>query len=279
MKRWAIQHGPRVKVFNVVRIYIVPPTMVSDDGEDQHTILSPHEARLANSAYEATLVVDVLERTFKHPLGYIPESERLAAAALAAAANAESGGKDGGSRGQKVLLPIGWEGWPLEAEELHLRKPFHRFGVMNMSIIDRRATGTLKPENFAYEDPHDHGGWFACANSAVFSPSHETLRHNHVFVFPAGSGSVANANDGSETPDLSEPYEQRHAKAQIGAMALMGKAHKLEIRCMHPTCRQRSTSTIPTPPDSTLHGPGLHGGRGHRDDEENRGPPLVPAGL
>jgi DNA-directed RNA polymerase subunit B len=241
-------HGQRVKRYHVTAIHVLPPTMLADEADGQHINLSGHEQRLTNAAYEGHWLVDVHERTYCNPAGLRAAARPRARAQEAPAAGATGDKEAGrGSGAHKFALPLGWEAWPLESEEIHLRQPVLHPAVMHMSMADRRASGTLRPENFAYEDPHDQGGWFACANSAVFSPAHETLRHNEVFLFPAGAnvgGSAAGAAEAAETPDASEPFELRHAKAQAGAHLHMTRAHKLEIRCIHPTRRQRSTSTM-----------------------------------
>jgi DNA-directed RNA polymerase II subunit RPB2 len=232
MKNWTIPIGCRVQRFKIVNAYVVSPitpTVNSDDQEEQYVNLSPHDARLSNSAYEAMIVVDIRQRTYCHPAGH-------------AYMGGQSFQKATGPN--RFQLPQGWESWPLESEEMHLRKPFYKFGAMGMSMIDKRATGILRPENFAYEDPHEQGGWFMCQNSAVFAPLHETLRHNNLFKFPGGGSSFVTANDACETPDEKQSFEVRLSKALAGAQIHMTKAHKLEIRCIHPTRRQRSTSTI-----------------------------------
>ena len=236
MKSWTIAHGCRVHRFRIVKVYVVSPMMLADEHEEQYVNLSPHDARLSNSAYEGMLVVDVHQRTYCHPNGFL--TNRSSTPATGAGAGAATTGSS------RFQLPQGWEHWTLESEEIHLRKPFHRFGAMNMSMVDKRATGTLRPENFVYEETHDQGAWFACQNSAVFHPAHETLRHNHIFLFPTGGSKFVSANDGSETPDEKESFDVRQAKARVGAQIHMNKSHKLEIRCIHPTRRQRSTSTI-----------------------------------
>jgi DNA-directed RNA polymerase II subunit RPB2 len=243
MKSWSIASGCRVHRFRIVKVYVVPPTVIADEHEEQCLNLSPHEARLSNSPYEGTFVVDIHQRTYCHPNGFLPSQQKGPSTAVdnKADTSVPSAPTTGAGRFQ---LPAGWESWPLESEEIHLRKPLHRFGVMHMSMADKRTTGTLRPENFVYEDLLDEGGWFSCANSSVFSPAHETLRHNHSFLFPAGGSNFATANDACETPDEKEPFEVRQAKAAVGAQIHMNKAHKLEIRCIHPTRRQRSTSTI-----------------------------------
>jgi hypothetical protein len=76
-------------------------------------------------------------------------------------------------------------------------------------------------------------------------PSHETLAHNHLFGFLGRNPNIGLPEDeGCELPDLSEPFAIREEKAVIGMRYHMQKPHVMEIRCCHPTRRQRSTSTI-----------------------------------
>ena len=190
MKSWTIAQGCRVHVFRVVQEQILSPAqLAADENEEQYVNLSPHDARLSNSAYEGMLVVDVHQKTYCHPNGFLPNQQ---------------GGQTGGGKASGAIrfqLPHGWQNWKLESEYTHMRKPWHHFGIMHMSMADKRANGLLRPENFGYEDPHDQGGWFSCQNSAVFHPAHETLRHNTMFLFPTGASNFVAANDGSETPD------------------------------------------------------------------------------
>lgn len=247
-KSWTIFSGCRIYKFRIVKVHAVSPNVIADEHEEQCINLSPHESRLSSSPYEGTFVVDIHQRTYCHPNGFLPSQQQKTSQGSSSSTttttmdtSVPSAPTTGAGRFQ---LPAGWESWPLESEEIHLRKPLHRFGVMHMSMIDKRANGTLRPENFVYEEKQDEGGYFSCANSAVFHPMHETLRHNLLFLFPAGGSNFTSANDASETPDDSEPFEVRQAKATVAAQIHMNKAHKLEIRCIHPTRRQRSTSTI-----------------------------------
>ncbi len=154
--------------------------------------------------------------------------------------------KAGGARSghSSRQLPEGWQSWPLESCEIVLRKPFHKIGIMSMTWADRRATGTLPPHAFAFEERHEEGAAYACQNSAAAMPLHETLAHNQSFVFSGPASSPATVNDGCETPDDSEPHALRAAKAVAGARLHSARAHRVEIRCCHPCRRMRSTSTI-----------------------------------
>jgi DNA-directed RNA polymerase II subunit RPB2 len=251
MKTWKIASPPhRVHVFKIVKAYVCSPTVLLDDNEEQYSNLSPHQARLSNTAYEGQILVDVAQFVFAQPKNNSGGGGGGGGATSSSNADDAAGGGAGSGRNARLTgsgrfaLPAGWESWPLESKELHLRKPLHRFGCLTMSMLDKRSTGLLRPEFFCYEDFMDEGGYFNCQNSSVTLPLCETLAHNQIFTFPAGGASFTSSNDGCETPDEKEPFAARQAKAVIGARLHMNKCHKMEIRCIHPTRRQRSTSTI-----------------------------------
>ena len=223
-KPWTIASGSRVHVFKIVRSFVAS-SEVSGEESEQYVPLTPHETRLASTPYDSLILVDVAHWVYAHPRGFV-----------------HNAGPNTGGGAARFSLPADWASWPLESSEMYLRQPYHKIGTLTMSWADRRSTGTLRPEAFAYEDPTDHGGIYMSANSAVVMPQHETLMHNMLFAFPAGS--YAAGNDGCETPDTNEPFELRQDKAVASARMRLGKSHRMEIRAIHASRRQRSTSTI-----------------------------------
>jgi hypothetical protein len=113
-----------------------------------------------------------------------------------------------------------------------------------MSMLDRRALGTLPAHAYAQEDKFDFGGHYMTAGSSVHMPTHETLAHNQLFAFLSQSNATIAEDQGCETPDLTEPFAMREEKAVKGWDYHIATPHMMEIRCCHPARRHQSTSTI-----------------------------------
>lgn len=297
MKPFIISAANRVHVFKITECFICSPLVsvsstsaagllsntnlqmlatgsnLMDFTEPQLSYLSPHEAAISNTAYEGTILVNVAQWTYTNPSSNNNNNRDYNHN------NNQNNQNNGGKKipGLRFKIPDGWQTWKLESEELHKRKPLHRFGCLMMSILDKRSNGLLKPSVFAYEDFLDQGGYLLCANSSVILPLPETLAHNQFFTFPVttsnsnsngggggdgdkfnnssssgGNGgggggasqAILTANDGFEQVDENEPFEIREAKALLGLRIHMHKAHKMEIRCIPAIRREKSTSTI-----------------------------------
>lgn len=237
-KPWKIADNAKVHIFKIVKAWLLPPiTQLIDpqafekdptklptqqQQQEQYVPLSPHEARLSNTPYECMIVVDVAHWQMQHPQAVLQPHE---------------------NPNNRFTLPDGWHKWPVDQRMMHLRVPLQKLALLTMSMLDRRASGTLSPANFAYEDKFDEGGYYMGAGSTVHMPSHETLAHNHVFNFPSAY-SQTSEEEACTLPDEKIPFEIREAQAVTGAQVHMHKVHRTEIRCCHPSRRQRSTSTI-----------------------------------
>lgn len=112
--------------------------------------------------------------------------------------------------------------------------------------LDRRFSGTMRPEAVSRENPFDEGGTLQTGSSEFTISSLETKNHNKRSTnLCQGSGpSSQNPEEKMETYDDYEAFETRNVKAQIARIFHQDKNIKSEIRYMHSALTNRSTATV-----------------------------------
>jgi hypothetical protein len=241
---WIIYQNESVHTYTCVGFWVGGPWAMHDELNHQYGPMTCHMARMTNSSYNLTIMIDIAHTVSYQPKESIIQDEKN---------EEENGGAPTPSskkrkrktknKKEKRPIPPEWVDWPIRVREYIPRIPVFQLPLLCMSRHDPRCNGNGPCDAFLYTSPSDHGGNWLQEGSVLSLPDPEGMRHNNAFVLASNKISENMGKTNWKYADENETVSEREQAAILGFLHHMNEMSTVHIRCMHPRGTNKSTHT------------------------------------